>query len=265
MTKTVYLAGAKDPEMERAIDILTKQGKTVIQAKKGGVPVHAANAYEADNEDDIPTGTKVIFMECGFLIKRFDHHRPGDPGYGKGPSLYWEASSIGQVYEHLGLPRPPNGHRDLILAAMDHCYNAAMKGECPGVTTEEVLQVKLEEIAKATKKTIEEVSASVQKFREKIYWSPTFNIGSEKIHDLRENTGIGYSLPYLTAQVAAVLEKVPVIIRLHDKEGETTERHHLCGDISEETLEYFMKTWGPKNGYTKIYGSPSRGYAGGTK
>jgi len=265
MAKTVYLAGAKDPEMERAIDILTLEGKTVIQAKKGGVPVHAANAYEADNEEDIPPGAKVIFMECGFLIKRFDHHRPGDPGYGKGPLLYWEASSIGQVYAHLGLPQPKPGHKDLILAAMDHCYNAAMKGECPGVTTEEVLQVKLESIVNATKKTMGEVSASTEEFRKKILSSPIIKIGGEAIYDLQENTGIGYTLPYLTAQVAAVLDGVPVVIHVHDKEGETTERHHLCGDIGEETLEYFMKTWGPKNGYTKIYGSPSRGYAGGTK
>jgi hypothetical protein len=40
-------------------------------------------------------------VECGFAalpdVARIDHHRPGDPGYGKPPSEFMAASSIGQV------------------------------------------------------------------------------------------------------------------------------------------------------------------------
>src|SRR5690606_33702597 len=34
-------------------------------------------------------------------VRRIDHHRPGDPGYGRPPSEFLEASSIGQVIAEL--------------------------------------------------------------------------------------------------------------------------------------------------------------------
>lgn len=268
MKERIFLLGASDPEMDRIVEILCEQEHKVIYAKKDGVRVHAGNAYDANNIDEIPKEVRLIIVECEIESfthdKRIDHHRPGDFGFGKGPEEFWEASSLGQMFSLFGLPKPESGSRDLVLAAMDHCYNDAMHDLCPNVKRNEVLRVKTEEIAKAAKKSVDEVEKTTQVFREKIRTSPTVVIGKETVFDLQENTGVGYSLEYLTAQVAAVLEDVPVIIHLYEKMG-GQERLHLCGSVKEETLTFFIENWAPKNNLVRIYGNPARGYAGGYK
>src|SRR5690606_18888639 len=75
-----------------------------------GQRVHPGNAYQAIG-GITPTGVAVDLssvthtVECaiagvtGAII--IDHHRPGDPGYGRPPAEYWQASSLGQVFHAL--------------------------------------------------------------------------------------------------------------------------------------------------------------------
>src|SRR5690606_35947049 len=107
-------------------------------------------------------------------IIRIDHHRPGDPGYGRSPEEFLPASSIGQVWASLlrlrndGWDSPlysgtgsvywndrrwygdtPYGQVDvpealLLVAAADHCLAAAYRGECPGVDPDKLMQWRVE-------------------------------------------------------------------------------------------------------------------------
>src|SRR5690606_16260759 len=91
--------------------------------------VHPGSAYKAIGAVT-PDGTRpgldwdtiVVLVECdggplrdslgvtfaevrsghpGREFRVIDHHRPGDPGYGKPPAEFFSASSIGQVLKHL--------------------------------------------------------------------------------------------------------------------------------------------------------------------
>jgi hypothetical protein len=118
-TTTLLILGAPDPEME-AIEALAREaGATVLHAARDGRRVHAGVAYEAT---DVVGGVealragppRVVLVECGATpgsaldqvldtreVIICDHHRPGDPGYGRPPAEFLPASSIGQVVAEL--------------------------------------------------------------------------------------------------------------------------------------------------------------------
>jgi hypothetical protein len=245
----IYVLGARDPEMDEMERVLKKRELSYLYAKVNGVRVNPGNAYKADNRNEIPLNTRTVFIECEMQeIGRnvvIDHHRPNDPGYGKPPELFLEASSLGQLLNRLSIER--NKEQE-VLAAMDHCYCAAVQDKCPGVSGKEVLHKKMDEIMKSTIATLQR--------------SPIVKIGKVDVFLLEENTGIGYTASYLMAQVAAVSLGIPLLIPSYD-EKEGKEKLNLCGSVSEETVTCFMEQWAPKNGWgLDIYGNPARGYAG---
>lgn len=101
-TSRLWILGAPDPESAAIERLLTEAGESVTHATCGGTRVHGGTAYRADTRagathwvecspaDGHPEGAVVI-----------DHHRPGDPGYGRPPEEFLSASSLGQVIEHL--------------------------------------------------------------------------------------------------------------------------------------------------------------------
>src|SRR5690606_41990813 len=50
---------------------------------------------------EVPAGSTVYAVECIDVLPdgwvRIDHHRPGDPGYGRPPHEFLSVSSVGQV------------------------------------------------------------------------------------------------------------------------------------------------------------------------
>mgnify|MGYP001561963170 CR=1 FL=1 len=100
---TLWVLGAPDPEMV-AIEALLRasQPPTVVHASAAGARVRPDTAYAAD-----PVDGPAAWVECaprggvsaGDVV--IDHHRPGDPGYGRPPAESLAASSIGQVVAHL--------------------------------------------------------------------------------------------------------------------------------------------------------------------
>src|SRR5690606_3150380 len=70
-----------------------------------GERVHPGNAYRCPIPV-APEGATVYAVECIDTLPegwvRIDHHRPGDPGYGRPPSEFLSASSLGQVITALG-------------------------------------------------------------------------------------------------------------------------------------------------------------------
>lgn len=105
----IWILGAPDPEMELIEELLRKCGETVVYATdESGRRVHPGNAYRCP-VPEVPEDSTVYAVECiGELPEgwiRIDHHRPGDPGYGRSPDEFLPASSIGQVIAELATMR----------------------------------------------------------------------------------------------------------------------------------------------------------------
>ncbi|MFA4993784.1 MAG: hypothetical protein WC521_00550 [Bdellovibrionales bacterium] len=268
----LYLLGAKDPEMDRLDEVLESRGQSFDYATKNGRRVSPANAYAAD---PVPVDDydMIIYIECrtipepkGIDSKIIDHHREGDPGYNMGPKDYWEASSLGQLFKQLNIVPT---RRDLVVAAMDHCFSAALRGECPDHTTkgsyitkEEVLDLKVAEIAEGSNTDKAYVRQRVRHFGELLSFAPSVIIGSEIIKDLRHKyLGEGYSLDLLSAQIAVALSGKAALLCNSDPNGKS-KKITIYGNIRPETITAFIERWAPSQGLTDIYGVPHRGYAG---
>lgn len=277
----------------------------VSYAIADGRRVHPGNAYAAD-PIELGAGDTLVRIECqpreiaaGVKVVVIDHHRDGDPGYGLPPAQYWEASSLGQLHRlleenvslwpshkfEIGMDWPANaafgteivpalnaelGGRDVVeaLAAMDHCFAAAVRGECQkvvrvGPSPEEVLAVKCREIATSTKATEEAVRSRIEFFRAELAKSPEEAIGEQIVRDLRRHDlGFGWSLDLLTAQVAATIDGHCALLRHRDR-ADGPEKNSITGHFRPETIRAFLEAWAPAHGLEKMYGSPARGYAGG--
>ncbi len=106
MTKRLWILGAPDPEMEAIESLLSEQGEEVAYATMAGKRVHPGNAYKSDfSELSLMDYSEVVIVECdgdrtpfgSRPVTVIDHHRPGDPGYGRPPAEFLPASSVGQV------------------------------------------------------------------------------------------------------------------------------------------------------------------------
>lgn len=110
--KYLAILGAPDHEMEAIEKLLHACGVHVTYATHGGRRVHSSNAYKADCPPELEGGTgeqwgAVLRVECAWpdssteplavTVDVADHHFPGDPGYGRPPSEFMAASSLGQV------------------------------------------------------------------------------------------------------------------------------------------------------------------------
>jgi len=261
-----FLGGASDPEMQMMNSIVREVGMSFAYATAGGKPCHPGNAYKADSVE-VPEGQHFVVIECepknigNFPdVVRIDHHRPQDPGFHMGPAQYWEAASIGQLYRLLGIEPTQEAK---VMAALDHCFPAAVITQCPGVSSDEVLNLKIEEIAKGTRVTEEEVRGRTSFFHNLVAEVPEVVMGKQKVKDLRTYyMGEGYSLDLLAAQVAVALEGQTALVRLRDRAGEP-EKVALSGNATPETVRAFLEEWAPAHGLVRTYGVPARGYAGG--
>lgn len=106
MSNLLFVLGAGDPEMQAIENLLKECGVPFAYAVgPDGRRVHPGNAYKAESFDAENTENfTIVEVECSVFPKApnvkyvtVDHHRDGDPGYGKSPSEYFSASSIGQV------------------------------------------------------------------------------------------------------------------------------------------------------------------------
>lgn len=101
----IWILGALDPEMELIENLLRQCGEEFMYVTdEYGQRVHPGNAYHCP-VPEVPADSTVYAVECidelpaGWI--RIDHHRPGDPGYGRPPQEFMTASSIGQVIAEL--------------------------------------------------------------------------------------------------------------------------------------------------------------------
>src|SRR5690554_6037863 len=123
MTDRIWVLGAPDPEMEMIERLLVEAGERIEYATvwRDGVRrrVTAAEAYAPDVEigaglrglrataymvecaPAVLVGSSVDGIDWAGAAITIDHHRPGDPGYGRPPAEFLAASSIGQVIAEL--------------------------------------------------------------------------------------------------------------------------------------------------------------------
>ncbi|CAK7994625.1 Hypothetical protein POVR1_LOCUS149 [uncultured virus] len=153
---------------------------------------------------------------------------------------------------------------------MDHCPTAALMGKCPGVSREEIINLKFQEIAASFKVDINAVSNTIEDLRHKLFTSrncKTITIGDQKVFDLRDISTItgklvGYSYLFLCTQMVILMDGHVAIMEVFEREN-SPGKIVLTGHAIESTVETFMKEWAPQHGLVRIYGVPKRGYAGG--
>jgi hypothetical protein len=118
MRHRVWVLGAPDPEMEMIEKLLRDSGETVVYATMpDGQRVRPETAYRCP-VPEVPEGATVYAVECIDVLPdgwvRIDHHRRGDPGYGRPPEEFLPASSLGQVIAELArLGRLPPAPRQV--------------------------------------------------------------------------------------------------------------------------------------------------------
>ena len=193
----LWVLGASDPEMTMIEVLLADGGRKYCHASIGEARVRPGTAYRAD-----PVEGATHWVECapvgghppGAVV--IDHHRAGDPGFGRPPAEFMTASSLGQVLGVLGEERiavncsSVSGEgvylilpgelgddesdwpvwclgtgfvpTELILAAAaDHCLGAAYRGECPGVDPDALMLWRAESRSRFQGRPVEEVLADV--------------------------------------------------------------------------------------------------------
>jgi hypothetical protein len=301
----VWILGHFDPEMTRINRMLREASMRVYYAavatnrhgdRKTVTPSEAYSATDIITRFGrtvrLPRDVTAVFVECGmsddglraYNIVNYttvDHHRPGDVGYGKPPSEFLAASSIGQVILRLAdmgygpcakrvqdagvaafeLVRSQwmvtfsNGEQiavpqDFVLAAAaDHCLSHAYRGLCPGVDPDELMVWRAETRAAHQGISVNELLMKINHAREALYNAPRIDIAGLAVADFREAT-----VPELNE--AAAREGIPFIAGMNMPGG---RRKIVLQSAPPEVISQWMTNCG-LNG---VYGDPERGFAGG--
>lgn len=267
--RPVFVLGARDPEMRLMERILAAADVTAVPATRNGRRVYPGNAYRADPPPiDRSRPVLVHAVECAWSpergpVRRIDHHHPGDPGYGRPPREFFEASSVGQLLaalrEHFAVRGEAAefaalearfGAEARITAAADHCLRAACQGECPGVDPAALLAWLARSRAHFQGRSEAAVLADIAASRATIR-----RLATDGLADLR---GLpGGTLP--EAPEAACLEGIAVLTRQIDRDGR--EKIGLLGAEPQQVRAFLDGTLVP--GLEGLYGDPARGFAGG--
>lgn len=217
MTDRYWILGASDPEMAAIEKLLIECGEKTVIAMHGGARVFPGNAYNVDGVANYAIGdAQLIFVECSSTCRpsdlRVDHHRVGDPGFGRPAFAFMSASSIGQTIRLLAqfgvLPAswpvyaPGSNHlpgiikssnigwcvvtdkqefvvipSELVLtAAADHCLSAAYRGECFHVDPDTLMAWRVASRAEFQQRPQEEVLADITAAREVLKTAPLIEL-----------------------------------------------------------------------------------------
>lgn len=308
LDNVLFVLGASDPEMQ-AIESLLKDrhfGYAAIRNPDGNIlRVHPGNAYVANciisaNGDVIwpLDDDHIVQIECavrGFVVDSIDHHRPGDPGYGMPPELFFEASSIGQLVAYLcktGLLHPEyfgnlrravksgdnivSEDQEIVMtAAADHCLEAAYRGKCPGVDPNILMAWRIKSRALFQGRSEAEVLADVERARNILRVAVGVGYMCEECGERgafcscgNAPLGIDYNLEYadLSGQdhipelpEAACREGIPFIAGGTERDG---RKKVVLQAASADLVKRFL-AGEIRPELVDRYGDPARGFAGG--
>lgn len=283
--KRFWVLGASDPEMSYIENSLVTAGEHIGYAtmvlRSEHVRVGPGQAYQAmgiidldRNPIDLPSGRTIYFVECAMAASSenlqtviVDHHRPGDPGYGKPPAEFWKASSIGQVVELLHMlgvmnrvagalaPGISSSGDKIFAAAADHCLEAAYRGKCPGVNPELLMEWRVKIRAAHQGRRGEDILRDVNAARQTLQVARRIVIGNVEVADLR-----GVNVP--ECPEASAREGIPFLGTPLSSKQDPRRKVNLLS-APPDAVQAFIDSWAPAHGLVDIYGDPARGFAGG--
>lgn len=245
----------------RATRLLNAEGVASHPADEDGVTPYGDDVAYEDQDGWVP-----VWVECevaGGDRKRgmvIDHHRAGDPGYGRSPAEYWAASSIGQLYaffEREGFPlellNDAFGENRLLVAASDHCPGHAFAGLCPGVDPE------------ALKRHRAANSAAFNKM-EPDAWLQTVEASIAKLKAMPRGmlAGVEYAISNEELELgnhAQLISGLPMEYTMPGSPRDPRVKVGLLGGLEPAFVAAWMDS--KKGTLVDIYGDPARGYAGG--
>lgn len=271
----LFVLGASDPEMAEIETVVKTLGHAVAYASISGARVHPGIAYRATDDITVPKDcAAVVRVECGGdaivhhpvinegetdcvglalnspAHKVVDHHNPGDPGFGRDPAEFFEASSLGQVINLLQI-RGTARHR--MIAAADHCLGAAYAGRCPGVDPADLAEFRNVERAAFRKVAVEVVKTEIEAAMDEIQKADKIDLGGTIAADMRRPAPIP-ELPEAATRLGIDYVSGPLI-------GPDGRRKYTVS--GESAARAFLDGWGEANGLIDLYGDPKRGFAGG--
>lgn len=282
----LVIFGGTDHEEQTARKVCESVGVVTATATVNGVKCHAGNAYQADGHVfdgewhekgvgmPLESFEEVVAFECkaSHHTLRCDHHRPGDYGYGMGPEKFWEASSIGQLCDVLGVEPTPDL---LMVAAGDHCPAAAYKGLCPRIEVDAFKAFRLKQMEVITEcpgydidgnlgatglhSNLQEIEKAIDFATALLSVAPASQF--EGVKDLRQYGNVDQLPEAALIAGLAYLSQIPDT----DREGNPTGKVkvNLGGDNSPETVASVMEWLNTlPSGDAPAYGVPSRGFAG---
>lgn len=272
MNRNIYILGVNDVEMQAIEGLLAEKKIAVAYAAAPGrdgniARCHPGNAGKftdiiSSNGEKISVNKfdQVVLVECSPVegvslpqVTVVDHHKPGDPGFPMGPAEFEAGSSLGQIAQLLGVSLTKE---QLVIAAADHCLTAAYQGECPGVTQEDVLSVRLPELQARHRMSEKDVRKEISKAIE-LLENPkeTVTLGNQEIPDFRRK-GI---LPFMVE--AGTMTGKAFLAHVDSRPG-FEKKVMINGNAA--AVSDFLKN-AANLGIVDTYGNPNRGFAGGTQ
>lgn len=250
MKKLFFVLGAPDHEMREIERVVTAAGHACAYATVAGKVVHSYEAYRATGIDGlVPSGHEVVFVECAVMGLRrdhvVDHHRPGDPGYGCPPAQFLEGSSLGQVLALLGLT--PTSEQ-LVIAAADHCLSAAYRGQCPGVSPQELQRWREQTRSTARGLPAEELRKQIDEAQQLLERAPRVKLADTEVAWVED--------PPPEVSEASARSGVAYMFLRREHDG------RMKAGIRSAPAP-LVAHWLQHCGLRDLYGDPQRGFAGG--
>lgn len=250
-----FVLGGGDTEMNEIAKLLATTSYSVVYAKVNGTRVNRSEAYDATYPKPEPFDIWVECAPAGYTklemyslgIDLVDHHQPGDFGYYMPPRQYWEASSIGQICNRLGIPRT---QRLSYIAAADHCLLPAYHNQCPGVNREDFLAFRMDFM----KKFSEEPLKYLKNLHGKALLLPTLDIVGAKVYDI---SGLhGRERKWLSDMSCCYGMKTMSV-------NQKANRYKMfVSNLSVDEIEKFCEDYAPSLGTViNVYGDPKRQFA----
>lgn len=277
-SNTVFVLGARDPEMDFIRRTLQVNGLSFKHACANGDRVNPRSAYPSSNCDGptepmvaenqvwiecAPPGGKALLNEMG--IPFIDHHYPGDPGYDTLPADHWEGSSIGQLYRMLGLEP---AEEVLLVSAIDHCINAAYRNECEGIDPDAVFEYQLLGISDRTGKPTEMIAEKIASYQRVMAISQPKQYKTRSgvlyVHEFFE-TVITTFWEFLCIREAALSDRATIaVLTQFTENGCSPERKlMIIGHPTEDFIKRFKASEEIYPAVKGRFGVPVRGYCGG--
>lgn len=249
-TPYFFVLGAPDHEMQEIARVCRERGLAHGHALIEGRIVHSHQAYDATGvRGVIPSGYHIVFVECAVMGLYpdvvIDHHKPGDPGYGKTPEQYLEGSSLGQFLELVGMEPT---QRQRVIAAADHCLTAAYAERCPGVTREELQAFRQETRSMARRIPEHELLRQVNEAVSVLMQAPKIMLAGHSVAWIEEP-------PAEVSEASARLGLPYAYVRQENDGRIKAGIRSAPAPVVEE--------WMDKCGLQSLYGDPQRGFAGG--